>query len=70
MTLQPIPTLDLPDARYTAAYEYCGYSVPMIVLRFCDKWIATCHSPSGAERVAAAHAAERHAILTGNEVTL
>lgn len=29
----------LPDKRYTATLEHCGYESPLYVARFCDQWL-------------------------------
>lgn len=31
--------VELPDARYTANLEFCGYDAPRYVPRFCGEWI-------------------------------
>lgn len=51
------------DQRYHANTEYCGYSIPLIVVRFCDKWIGAVSSEELANRVMAAHAATREKLL-------
>jgi hypothetical protein len=54
--------MKLPDARYTAEREYCGYSVPMIVVRFCGERIGVTQYPSAAERIADVHNRERFTV--------
>ena len=61
---EDIGTMKLPDARYQAKLEYCGYSVPMIVVRFCGERIGVTQYPSAAERIADVHNRERFTVVT------
>jgi hypothetical protein len=44
-----------PDARYQLAYEWLGYSVPMLALRFCGELIGVPHGLMTARRIADEH---------------
>ena len=51
--------ITLADARYTIAREYCGYSSPRWVARFCGEWIGQDKFKSGAVMHCIAHADNR-----------
>lgn len=51
------------DKRYTISHEYCGYSIPMYIVRFCDKTIGCCLYKSKAEDIIKTHQDDRDAIL-------
>lgn len=51
------------DLRYKIALEYCGYSCPFYVVRFCDDRIGACINYQKALYVAATHDAERMATM-------
>lgn len=44
-----------PDDRYTLTWEYVGYSVPMLVLRFCGESIGLPRGIMAARRTAENH---------------
>ena len=44
-----------PDDRYQLAYEWLGYSVPMLTLRFCGEFIGVPNSIMAAKRIADEH---------------
>lgn len=44
-----------PDERYSMAYEYLGYSVPQIALRFCGELIGVPNGIMSAKRIADDH---------------
>jgi hypothetical protein len=44
-----------PDDRYSLAYEWLGYSEPMLALRFCGDLIGVPHGIIQARRIANAH---------------
>ena len=44
-----------PDNRYSLAYEFLGYSEPMLALRFCGDLIGVPHGIIQARRIANAH---------------
>lgn len=44
-----------PDDRYQLAYEWLGYSVPMLALRFCGELIGVPHGLMTARRIAEDH---------------
>ena len=45
----------VPDERYQLAYEWLGYSVPMLALRFCGDLIGVPHGITQARRIAEDH---------------
>jgi len=47
------------DNRYTCNLEYCGYSIPLHVSRFCGDMIGASHTPQTAENVMQKHKEER-----------
>jgi len=44
-----------PDERYEVTYEWLGYSVPMLALRFCGELIGCPKGLTTARRIAEAH---------------
>lgn len=48
-----------PDKRYSCALEYCGYSYPMHVVRFCGDRIGAARDEIKAAHIANTHAKER-----------
>jgi hypothetical protein len=48
------------DARYTVALEYCGYSKPRHVARWCGEWLGQDETQSGAVMLCVAHMDKRH----------
>ena len=44
-----------PDERYEVNYEWTGYSIPMLVLRFCGESIGCPKGLTTARRIAEAH---------------
>lgn len=48
-----------PDGRYTAGLEYCGYSYPMHIVRFCGERIGAARDIEKARHIAETHAKER-----------
>jgi hypothetical protein len=44
-----------PDNRYSFGYEYCGYSVPMLVVRFCGEMLGVSRDEEKALHVALTH---------------
>lgn len=44
-----------PDDRYQLSYEWLGYSVPMLALRFCGELIGVPHGITQARRIADEH---------------
>lgn len=40
------------DARFTIRQEFCGYSKPRWVARFCERWIGQSQTNDGARRMA------------------
>lgn len=44
-----------PDERYTLAWEYLGYSVPQLALRFCGELIGVPRGIMSARRIADEH---------------
>ena len=44
-----------PDERYKLAYEWLGYSVPMLALRFCGELIGVPNGIMAARRIAEDH---------------
>ena len=55
------------DKRYELTYEYCGYSIPMICVRFCKDLIGVCRNETGAERVINQHVKERQKAIRTNQ---
>ena len=53
-----------PDDRYSLAYEYLGYSEPMLALRFCGELIGVPHGIIQARRIAEEHYSNFFAIIT------
>lgn len=47
-----------PDNRYELAYEWLGYSVPMLALRFCGELIGVPQGIIAARRIADEHYAK------------
>lgn len=43
------------DNRYTFGKEFCGYSTPMIAVRFCGDLIGFCRDENKAQHVADTH---------------
>jgi hypothetical protein len=58
--------IDAPDARYTATSEFCGYSVPMLVVRFCGERIGVSNNLPAALRIMNDHNDKRQLVLEGN----
>ena len=48
----------IPDARWHYALEYCGYSVPMYIVRFCDEMIGCARDETKAQHIIDVHYAE------------
>lgn len=48
-----------PDNRYQCALEYCGYSYPMFIVRFCGDRIGAARGIDKARHIAETHAKER-----------
>ena len=44
-----------PDERYELAYEFLGYSMPVLALRFCGELIGVPHGITQARRIADEH---------------
>jgi len=47
------------DRRYCIAREFCGYTKPQHVARFCDEWIGCAPTKGRARDLVAAHRARR-----------
>lgn len=45
----------LPDLRYTCQPEWCGFSTPQYVARFCGEWIESAPTQSEAIQIAWDH---------------
>jgi len=56
-TFEPVRRHDngRPDDRYRLAYEFLGYSVPMLALRFCGELIGVPNGIMSAKRIADDH---------------
>lgn len=55
----------MKDKRYTIQREWCGYSTPRWVVRFCDRWVGQRETRREARSLAREHKAGRDAILEG-----
>lgn len=53
------------DPRYTLTREYCGYSEPRYVVRFCDDWVGQDKTKAGATMLYIAHSDARQRKLKG-----
>lgn len=53
------------DFRYAIRREYCGYALPVWVVRFCGVWIGSSPVQSEALALATAHQEARFAVLEG-----
>lgn len=53
------------DNRYSVSLEYCGYSYPLHIVRFCDEKIGACRDELKANHVMACHWNERQKALKG-----
>lgn len=51
----------LSDGRYTITLEYCGYTNPRHVLRFCGDWVNQSETRQDAERALVAYHNKRTA---------
>ena len=65
--MKPFPEVDMslierPDARYSVAYQWCGYSVPMIAVCFCDELLGMCRNELTANNVIAEHHKNRSTV--------
>ncbi len=47
------------DHRYQSALEYCGYSYPMHIVRFCGERIGAARDIEKARHIAETHVKER-----------
>lgn len=53
------------DGRYSVNLEYCGYSYPLHIVRFCDEKIGACQDEYRASHVMMKHWDDRQSILKG-----
>jgi len=57
------------DKRYTHDLEYCGYSVPLHVVRFCGDRIGAARNEIKAQHIIEKHMKERDKILMTDPIT-
>ena len=53
------------DPRYTTNEEYCGYSYPMHIVRFCGERIGAARTQEAAQRIVNDHIEVSDLVLTG-----
>lgn len=53
------------DKRYTCGPEYCGYSVPLFVVRFCGERIGAARDEMKVNHIMSNHHETRQAVLEG-----